>query len=938
MPAERLPAEILQFVQPGRVIDPASGAKIYDFVTESGQNMGKVVEETVTGNNGILYTIRNFITTTGAAAGTYLTTGLAAAPVELSVASGAWMAALGIGGGALLYQSMPDLFNKISDAIFGDFVNGLPVLYFDRYGRLQVAEDTINTVKDTLIENKAYLDGFDLHGATSEYVTAIRNYTGALYDSTYTPQPVIDVYTDPDQLLEYCYSFIHKYSSKAYIDASTHPDYGNPWEYDYFCFDVYSKNEYYNVMKKFMDKYQTGQYIFGVSEEGGPYTPRTGLDYTIYAIPFKLLRSMTNQVPITLYCDYKNENGDRFENVALTATYRMKDQYNNTYFEQGNPYHTVYNGDTIGNSWASGLRIRPVDDNDCLGFLELVEPISSYNYYCWTDTYKLWKLEQSYRDVGGVRIEVNDYNAPDPDLCIYSCTPRGGESYNDLTRNKEYVGNVSYFDADPDLMIGDTVTTFLEPITNKILEMLHPMGVTNYSTYSSINFTNFPMNSKILVSDYIDNRWITPGATYPIAEEDVTTTYPTWPAEVAEGIGKLLTVTPQDLNPTTDQEVAQSPGLDIDPNKWIEYFRNILSQVNPNPEPAPDPSPSPEPIPQPDPDPAPAPVPVPDPDPANPNTPVTPDPNPVIPPNLNTVSSSRLFTVYWPTASELDLLGATLWSSNFITQMEKVWNDPMQGVISLKKVYALPQSTRSEFIILGNFDTTIMSRIVENQFVYTDCGILQVPEVMHNATDFTPYTQIAIYLPFIGIQELDADDIVGGRLHLIYRFDLYTGVCLAEIYVLRDDMNPEKILYCFTGNAAQEIPLTGSNAQGFFNTLMTIGGGAIVAASGGALTGAVGVAAVGHSMSHEMTHVGRSGNLSANAGIMGNRYPQIIISNRNRYDANGYNNIYGYPANKSVYLGNCKGFTKVKAINLHTFATQPEKDEIERLLKDGVIF
>lgn len=929
MPVEnRLPVEILEFVQPNRVIDPnnlPATAKIYDFVKDDGTNLGKVVEETVTGNNGILYTIRNFITTTGAAAGTYLTSGLLAMPIELSVASALGMAGLAIGGGAVLNMWFPDLFQEWSDWLFGDTVDGLPVLYWDRYGRLMLDENTLNKTKDFLIEKKAYLEGFQLQNTgVSSVLLAMNNYSTEIMASNYCPQPVIDIYTSPEEILGYMDSFIMKYVPT--------------WEVNYFHQDIISQNSYYQCMKDFITKYSPSDYLIGLYLQED-YYGRYSYDYHLWALPLKLVRAIVNEVELPLYATYTPEEGaQQVNNEEVYIKMMLGDQYNGSMSYTGSwgyQYRQIYQETDIGYSWLTGLTLRPRYNDDILGYLKHISTTQG-SYYAWSDYYKVYKQATETVQIGGQNYQKITTTALDPDLVPYRCYPRSTQTLSGLISNRIYEGNVPYYD--PDLIIDGKVTTFCYELNPELLSSLYPGGVDRYYYQSSDNHLMIPGFGKLLVEDYIDNRWVTPGATIPVENEDVTVTYPEWPKTVVQGIGNLLHVTPQDLNPTADQSIAQSDGLDIPAIDWIEYFRNILSQVSPNPEPVPDPEPTPEPTPQPDPDPAPSPVTGPDPDPADPNTPITPDPNPVIPPNLNTVTSSRLFTVYWPTANELDLLGATLWSQNFITQMEKVWNDPMQGVISLKKIYALPTSTDSAFIILGNFDTTIMSRIVANQFVYTDCGTLQVPEVMHNATDFTPYTQIAIYLPFIGIQELDADDIVGGRLHLIYRFDLYTGVCLAELYVLRADMNPEKMLYCFTGNAAQEIPLTGSNAQGFFNTLMTIGGGAIVAASGGALTGAVGVAAIGHSMSHEMTHVGRSGNLSANAGIMGNRYPQIIISNRNRYDANGYNTIYGYPANKTVYLGNCTGFTKVKAVNLQTFATQQEKDEIEQLLKQGVIF
>ena len=122
------------------------------------------------------------------------------------------------------------------------------------------------------------------------------------------------------------------------------------------------------------------------------------------------------------------------------------------------------------------------------------------------------------------------------------------------------------------------------------------------------------------------------------------------------------------------------------------------------------------------------------------------------------------------------------------------------------------------------------------------------------------------------------------------------------------------------------------------STVASLGAAAIGVVAGGGALGGMGIAALGHSLTHEMLHIGHSGSLSANAGIMGQRNPFIIIGRRFSADANDYGSIYGYPTNKTVYLGNCSGFTRVKAIQLKTGATSAETTEIEALLKQGVIF
>lgn len=437
-----------------------------------------------------------------------------------------------------------------------------------------------------------------------------------------------------------------------------------------------------------------------------------------------------------------------------------------------------------------------------------------------------------------------------------------------------------------------------------------------------------------------------PDATYPSSSSSVETTYPTWDPTIIPGVsGATLPVEyPWEL---PDQQQAQNPEPvpSTDPEKWWDSIKDQFILPTPSPDPEPGPI-NPQPVPEPDPDPVPEPEPVPTPgdmpstpDPIDPNPEPGSDLTPVVPILPDTHPSNALFTVYHPTNAQLNSLGRYLWSTSIIDQIQKIWQNPLEGIISLKKIYATPTDGSPQFIMLGNILTDIPAPVITTQFQTIDCGSVSIPEEKQNSTDYSPYTSVHLYLPFIGIVELDTSEVMNSMLHIIYGVDFYTGTCLAQVFVSRNpDILVEKILYQFSGNCAQEIPLTASTSMGLANALVTLGASAISIASGGALGAAAATSAIGHSLSHELVHVGHSGSLSSNAGIMGQKKPYVIVGRRHQYDANQYNSFWGYPCNTTCFLGNCSGYTRVKAINLQTAATQEEKDEIEQLLKDGVIF
>ena len=422
-------------------------------------------------------------------------------------------------------------------------------------------------------------------------------------------------------------------------------------------------------------------------------------------------------------------------------------------------------------------------------------------------------------------------------------------------------------------------------------------------------------------------------------------TYPAWiPYEYPQTLpdpSELPVVYPLKYPETEpDPYPLQDPAQNPDPESVPDTVPHLIPDFDlPNPDPAPQPEPEPDPDPQPDPDPIPTPsepdIPT---DPTNPNP--DPDPSPAIPvPSLPaTVASGKLFTVYNPTQAQLDALGAYLWDGSIIAAIRDIWQEPLDGVISLIQVYATPATSGSHNIILGFLDSGVSAAVVSNQFVTVDCGSVTISEDKENATDYAPYTSLHLYLPFVGIVELDTNECMKSTINVKYKIDVYTGTCLVTVSVTRAaDMPNSPILYTFSGNCSQQLPLTSGNATGMLSAL--IGGitAGLSVASGGGLGVLAGAQIAGQSLTHEMFHVSHSGNISANAGIMGNKKPYLIIGRRHCYDANNYSAIYGFPANKTVVLGNHTGYVKVKKCFVKTSATQPEHDEIMRLLSDGII-
>ena len=302
---------------------------------------------------------------------------------------------------------------------------------------------------------------------------------------------------------------------------------------------------------------------------------------------------------------------------------------------------------------------------------------------------------------------------------------------------------------------------------------------------------------------------------------------------------------------------------------------------------------------------------------------------------LPTGSANALYKIYNPTQAEINSFGAWLWSSNFVDQLLKVFNNPMESVIGLHKVYASPIIGGRSNIKVGYLDSGVNSNFVSNQYTKIDCGTVNLQEYFGNVFDYSPYTSIELYLPCIGFVQLDVGNVMRSSINITYTVDVLTGACIAEVNVKRDGSGG--VLYSYSGNCASQYPLSSGSYMGIVSSVIGVAGSIVgTIASGGSLAPLALGATSG--LLNAKTHVQHSGSLSGNSGVMGGKIPYLIITRPQTNMAENYQHLQGIPSNTYTQLSACRGFVKVKNVNVQNIiAESGELEEIKTLLLDGVI-
>lgn len=298
-------------------------------------------------------------------------------------------------------------------------------------------------------------------------------------------------------------------------------------------------------------------------------------------------------------------------------------------------------------------------------------------------------------------------------------------------------------------------------------------------------------------------------------------------------------------------------------------------------------------------------------------------------PNLDPIGDTGFVGIYNPTRLQLRQFTGWLWSDEFLNFVaKKMFGDPFNAIISLHAIYCNPTANGSSNIICGRTNSHITVNTV-NQYVEVNCGNIKINRYFNNARDYQ--AKIEIYLPFIGVRDLDISELLDRTINVTYKVDVLTGTCIAMIKI------DGQVLYHFEGNCACQIPISGQSYSALFGALTAAAGVAIGAATGGAALPVVAAAgAAGIAASKEP--VKKSGNFGSNSGAMDIKKPYLIITRNVPYEAGGREEFEGLPCNVTRMISQCSGFTKIKEINLNNVtATKQELEELKELMMEGII-
>ena len=247
------------------------------------------------------------------------------------------------------------------------------------------------------------------------------------------------------------------------------------------------------------------------------------------------------------------------------------------------------------------------------------------------------------------------------------------------------------------------------------------------------------------------------------------------------------------------------------------------------------------------------------------------------------------FTIYEPTNKNMQKINDAI----FINAGDGTTISVLQYFSSYKKFYCKIPVAGYKQLKGGRYDFGEQAPYVKEHTIVVDCGSVEIPEQYHSLLDYSPFSRLTIYLPFIGFQELDDKLVVGHTLKVQYIVDVLSGRCLAQLYV--DSTELKSCIAEYGGTIAADEMFGSDNGYDYYGA-------------------------------YELMTTMQLGELSC----------YILIHTKLPLEGDIVN-YKGLPTNEIVKVGDVTGFVKYSSIHVDGMtATDSEKSEIESLLLSGI--
>ena len=327
-------------------------------------------------------------------------------------------------------------------------------------------------------------------------------------------------------------------------------------------------------------------------------------------------------------------------------------------------------------------------------------------------------------------------------------------------------------------------------------------------------------------------------------------------------------------------------------------------------------------------------------------------------------TSTGIFSIYQLSSSQLTQLNEKLWSDAFWDSLQNTNLSPLETVIALYKCKIPVESDGTDSIIMGRYNTGMTGTRCK-QYKRITLPDIEIKRFYDSWLDQNPHTQLYLYLPYVGLVDINADYYMGRDLRIKYDFDFLSSTCIAKLFTIID--GKEILVETKQGQFGMHIPLTSSRRENIMGSFLQItfgavavglglataatgigagpgtaiastGATAIAAAAGGIAAAGVGTQQIANGMQGMNKYqYAIASHIQANSAFMSSNKIYLFRVLPSVQLPEKYNELVGNTAYASMTVQNLKGLSVVKNLKLdNVHATLAEKEELKQIFLSGV--
>lgn len=319
-------------------------------------------------------------------------------------------------------------------------------------------------------------------------------------------------------------------------------------------------------------------------------------------------------------------------------------------------------------------------------------------------------------------------------------------------------------------------------------------------------------------------------------------------------------------------------------------------------------------------------------------------------PTINSVKLSNLHN-YWITQSQMQSFYSSVWETDLTDFVRGaftgIYSNLISNVVSLK---FMPTSAENlggtgdtSAVILGfkTYDDLTVQTIGNAVAPIVNIGSYRFAKAYNSFADYAPYTDVKLYLPFVGVVPIDTNLFMGqgggktATLNIKAQYDLQSG--LITYFIMRN----KTMVSSVSGRMAVEVPISLQSGLDTFSTISRNFVGKATSFAGNAISGNP-IGMISDVMQGSATAPPQTVFSSTGGDGAFYAHPKCMIMIRHpQYNRpKNYSHVVGFPAYVTKKVSDLQGFNIVQnpVIPLADGMTGAEHDMIVSAMKRGLYY